>query len=184
MKTKLIFLTLFTIVLSIFWVGCQEQATQPDNSITNNNNRLYALAGAPAEYVLYAGQNIVVGQVEVWNDETNLYVKFVIDPDWCLEETHVAVAASLEGIPQTKKDNPIPGQFAYKHEEPDCETEDLYTIPLSVECGAALVIAAHAVVVKGTAITLVSSTKTQTAGWFERASYDGTVDAKYALDAY
>lgn len=154
MKNKINFLTLFTIMVALFFVGCQEQTTQLDSPITNNNNRLYALADVPDVYDLYAGQDILVGSVEVYNNEDNLYLKFIIDdPDWCLEETHVAVATSIDGLPQTKKDNPIPGQFDYKHEDLGCETEDLYTIILTDidedwECDDELFIATHAVVKK------------------------------------
>jgi hypothetical protein len=71
-----------------------------------------------------------------------LYVKFDSKGD-CLKETHVAVATSLEGIPQTKKGNPIPGQFPYSDPHA-CVQEYTYQIPLTWGIGMDLFIAAHA----------------------------------------
>lgn len=100
---------------------------------------------------LLAGQDIEVGNVTVSNDGDNLYVQYnITEEGWCLTETHVHVATSLEGIPQ-KNGNPIPGQFEYNGEH-DCVTEYTYEIPLTREDGTNwddgtnLVIAAHAVV--------------------------------------
>lgn len=94
---------------------------------------------------LCAGQHDDVGDVLVWDDGSNLYVKYLVtEPDTCLTETHLHVATSLGDIPQTKKNNPIPGQFDY-NEEHDCVTEYTYQIPLDSLCGD-LYIAAHAVV--------------------------------------
>jgi len=96
---------------------------------------------------LLAGQTNLVGEVRVWNDANNLYVKYVItDLDWCLTETHLHVATSLGDIPQTKKFNPIPGQFDYKRDYDPCVQNDTYVIPMSLFPGDSLYIAAHAVV--------------------------------------
>ena len=86
----------------------------------------------------------VVGRVEVWNDSESLYVKYVVDaPYWHLGDTHLAVATSLGGIPQTKKGNPPPGQFPYKEKSPEYKGGGLYEIPLSSFDGTPLYIAAH-----------------------------------------
>jgi hypothetical protein len=100
----------------------------------------------PFEADLLAGQEIDVGDVLVWNDADNLYVKFVIGEgaDWCITETHLHVAMSLDAIPQ-KNGNPIPGQFEYKDEQ-DCVSEFQYVIPLTWDVDTELYIAAHAVV--------------------------------------
>ncbi len=103
--------------------------------------------GDPFSTDLLAGQDKDVGDVLVWNDETNLYVKYAVtESNWCLTETHLGVAGSLEGIPQTKKGNPIPGQFEFSGYHA-CETEVQYTIPLD-GLPDDLYIAAHAVVKK------------------------------------
>jgi len=96
---------------------------------------------------LMAGQHIDVGDVSVWNDGVNLYVKYVINAEgWCLTKTHLHVAESLEEIPQ-KNGNPPPGKFDYQMEH-DCVTEYMYTIPLTWHCYDEPFIVAHAVVMK------------------------------------
>lgn len=108
---------------------------------------------------LLAGQNMDVGDVEVWNDADNLYVKYVVDKEgWCMTETHLHVAESEENIPQTEAKgrgngggNPTPGQFEYTNDTHQCITEYTYEIPLDnfdVDCSEDLTIAAHAAVIK------------------------------------
>lgn len=101
-----------------------------------------------------------VGVVKIWNDASNLVVKFELDPNavvqyhddegnlveelsgWLLGPTHVHVAESMEAVPQ-KNGNPRPGKFEYKG-EPDSDYEKEYTIPNAWEAGTELCIAAHA----------------------------------------
>ena len=79
---------------------------------------------------LLAGQDIIVGEVNVWNDGTNLCVEYNITVEgWVITETHLAVAEVIydkdgeiipppvDVIPQTKKRNPIPGHFLYGDDE-------------------------------------------------------------------
>ena len=87
-----------------------------------------------------------VGNVDVWNDGDYLYVQYVTSGGWCLTETHLHVATSMEAIPQ-RNGNPVPGQFDYKAEH-DCITQYPYTIPLNWDPCTNVYIAAHAVVQK------------------------------------
>jgi hypothetical protein len=88
-----------------------------------------------------------VGNVLVWNDETTLFVQYVIDtanwPLWGITQTHVHVATSMEGIPQ-ENGNPPPGQFEYKFTH-NYEVGPI-TIPIDLEWDPCteLYIAAHA----------------------------------------
>ena len=105
----------------------------------------------PAVITLYAGQDIDVGTVSVWNDDTTLYVKYETTGDWVMTETHLAVAEELDDIPQTRKGNPIPGRFEYKMEHDPAVQAFTYAIPLGTweSCDIHdLVIAAHAKVVR------------------------------------
>ena len=111
-------------------------------------------AGSPFQTDLLAGQTNDVGDVLVWNDGSNLYVKFVVSSG-CLRETHVHVATSLSGIPQTKTGNPIPGKFEYSDPH-GCVTEYTYQIPLTWAAGTPLYIAAHAALGEAEAMTIVS----------------------------
>lgn len=106
---------------------------------------------AHSYYDLCAGQTDDIGEVVVTNDAVNLYVTFnITEPGWYLEETHVAVGNGLADIPQTKKGNPIPGQFPYFCEalEPMQQTCTV-TIPLDGWCeDDEIVVATHAAVVE------------------------------------
>jgi hypothetical protein len=109
-------------------------------------------ADVPFTTDLMAGQNIDAGDVLVWNDADNLYVQFVTSGDWCITETHLATGASVDDIPTTKKDNPIPGQFFYSSQYapyPCVDAPDPYVIPLgSWSAGDDVYVAAHAEVVR------------------------------------
>jgi len=96
-------------------------------------------AGNPYEADLIAGQYINVGNVLVWNDGTNLYVKYVTDY-WKLTETHLYVSTE-------EPEKAAPGKFDYKMEYASPVMEYTYTIPLNGwTAGTQLWIAAHAVV--------------------------------------
>jgi hypothetical protein len=87
---------------------------------------------------------VVVGEVQVWNDVTNLYIKYVMNEEWCLTETHLHVATDPANFPLTKKGSPKIGNFQYEgmHE---CIDNFSYVVPLSEEWDD-LYIAAHALV--------------------------------------
>ncbi len=93
-----------------------------------------------------AGQFIETGTVTVGNDEGSLCVQIVTSDGWVLEQTHVAVALSLEEIPQTGSGNPKIGQFALSAEhDPPLVSFD-HCIDMAVygyEEGDTLYIAVH-----------------------------------------
>ena len=93
------------------------------------------------------GIGVVIGTVEVSNNDVNLTVTFTITADdWYLNETHVAVADALDDIPQTKKGNPRPGRFDHKMEQVPGVKTFQYNISLAdiVTTDGVLCIAAHA----------------------------------------
>ncbi|HRU05170.1 MAG TPA: hypothetical protein P5137_05280 [Candidatus Brocadiia bacterium] len=100
---------------------------------------------SPFTTKLVAGQHYEAGVVKVWNDATTLYVTYDAGDGWFMSETHLHVATSLAEIPQTKKGNPIPGQFAYSRYYWPWVTENTFAIPLKTWTpGTKLYIAAHA----------------------------------------
>ena len=158
---KLSYLIVLTLILGLVLTGCSLLSNISQVPATPQSGISYLVknGGVPPTDAfktdLLAGQTLDVGDVLVWNDGTTLYIKYAItDPDWCLTETHLAVATTLDSIPQNKNDNPIPGHFPYNHEDLGCITSDLYIIPLSevgaggIECEELLYIAAHALVQK------------------------------------
>jgi hypothetical protein len=96
---------------------------------------------------LIAGQHTDVGEVVVTTDATNMYVTYRTTGGWKLCETHLHIAQTLAGIPQSRG-GPVPGKFAYKKTHASA-TEFTYTVPLvrvHQDADGCVVIAAHAVV--------------------------------------
>lgn len=130
-------------------VACFEGEAPLGLSGTTDGSPVSYSAEEPFVTDLIAGRQIDVGDVLVWNDDATLFVKYAIElDDWCLLQTHLHVATSPEGIPQTRKGNPIPGRFLRKmgHE---CDTEFTYEFDLVWEPGTELFLAAHADVSNG-----------------------------------
>jgi len=101
-----------------------------------------ATVGMASAATLYADQDISVGTVTVNADGT--IITYVTTDGWVMNATHLHVdAISEDNIPQTKKNNPIPGQFEYSEVHDPPETTYTYTIPAE-QAGTTLYIAAHA----------------------------------------
>ena len=117
------------------WADCNNSQDFPGNNWAwyftypgNNNNR----------WGLYAGnKGPQMGWVAVEIVGDNFEIQYGAFGNWRITETHVAVAESFEGIPQTKSGNPKVGKFAIldgpksgiKH-DPPVKTYT-YTYPLS-----------------------------------------------------
>jgi hypothetical protein len=148
---KYYFLIIVALILGLVLTGCSLLSNISQVPDTEQSGMINLTKGTPGTITLYAGQDIPVGTVSVSNDGTNLYVTYNTTGGWVMTETHLAVATSLDVIPQTKKGNPIPGQFPYKHEDLGYVTSDPYEIPL-VDLGVGaddnLYIAAHAKVIR------------------------------------
>ncbi len=84
------------------------------------------------------------GQVAVRDDSAYLYIKIII-LDWRITETQLVISTSLEGIPQTKTGNPIPGLFQYRDEHDSVHIFQ-YMIPMTWANGTKLYIALHCIV--------------------------------------
>jgi len=109
------------------------------------------ICGTPQVVTLFAGQTIEAGNLTVSNDATNLYITYTSADPWWLAETHLHVADSLAGIPQTRKGNPVPGNFQYSRTYDPLVREDTHTIPksdLSLDDNNSVIVAGHAVVVQ------------------------------------
>ena len=133
MKNKTI--ALVAIPLMMFSMAAIAKAYTEDNPLVKD---------------LIAGQNIDVGDILIWHDDDNIYVKYVTTGSWELTETHLHVACGpKEDIPHNNKGNPIPGHFQYSTEHDPAVSEYQYTVSRS-GCNLGHVhIAAHAVVTNG-----------------------------------
>jgi len=128
----------------------------------------------PTTVDLLAGRTIDAGNVSVWNDSANLYVKYETQNGWMINQTHLSVGTALIDIPQTtgKKPVAIPGRFAYSSSFDPTVTSYTYTISLN-SLGASyndiLFVAAHAVVVR----QLPDGTYQQETGWGNGNKFGG-----------
>jgi hypothetical protein len=124
---KLMYLIVLSLILGLVLTGCSQ------SGIT------YSMKGGPTEteadeYILYAGQDIPVGTVNVWNDLGILYVRYVVDDPWEMTGSHLYVGKTDPfDFPST------PGQLPYspgmeKSPSPNALYDDTtmtYTIPLA-----------------------------------------------------
>ena len=96
-------------------------------------------------FYLYADQEYRVGELYVSKDSSYLYVEYYLDDGYDMSVSHLHVATSLDGIPQTPSGNPKIGNFEYNGEHDPRVTEYTYTMPWdSAWDGIDLYIAAHA----------------------------------------
>ena len=141
--------TLFVFLLLTVLVFC---------SCGGDSEVLPKVTAAVQTYTLFAGQHTDVGEIQVWDDATNLYVNYHLDTaGGALTETHLHVVpgSTADGVPQ-KKGNPIPGKFDYKTDH-NGESDYTYTIPMAdigASSGENVSIAAHASVAMATEAVL------------------------------
>jgi hypothetical protein len=125
---------------------------------------------------LMAGQTMVAGQVTVELDDNAdyVYVTYQTTSAWTISEIHLALSASLEGVPQTSTGNPKNGKFPYQAKLGNGITSYTVEVPISSLSSSLLVIAAHAVVNPAAG----NSSGTQTA-WGDGLSFSGKNWATY-----
>jgi hypothetical protein len=156
---KISFLIMSVLILSLVFVGCSvlnNSGVVPTSEPDSVPSLIKASEGEPDEYLLYADKDWEVGEVLVWNDGEKLCVKYqlnqdILDEDWLITKTHLAVAISKDGIPHNKKGIVQPGQFPYGDD--DLAGREYYQecIPfteLEVNGEDTIFIAAHAIIEK------------------------------------
>jgi len=105
---------------------------------------VFAGGGNIYESKLVVGRKLTeIGWVTVNYIPDGLVIQYsILGGPWSIVETHLEVAESLDGIPQTKKGNPKVGHFEYSDE---WDMEKMVTYEITIE-GDDFWIAAHAVV--------------------------------------
>ncbi|OFY22178.1 MAG: hypothetical protein A2W98_11900 [Bacteroidetes bacterium GWF2_33_38] len=128
-----------------------------NNKNTNNiNNDVINVKSesTSSSVVLYAGQHIESGSVNVEIIDETLFVTYSTSNGFLLKDVHLFVGQSLDLMPRTQNGNPKVGLFPYKANDLGGRIEYIFEIPLSnigvIEslCGKDLYLAAHAVVYK------------------------------------
>jgi hypothetical protein len=111
---------LLAVLTLAAFVGCEEIGAL----------KTAATESDPHIETIYAGQTTPVGEVQVWDDDNNVYIKYVMnDPDedgnqWYLTEVHANFYLAESELPEP----PIPGKMPYKAEGLHA-TEYTLTIP-------------------------------------------------------
>jgi hypothetical protein len=160
-------LSLIAILAGLLMFGCSKDPMSSGETAQTQSMSSISLSHTAAdpfvvELIADGGDPLTavdVGEILVWNDGSNLFVKYVIDGDLTtdpaddvipslLTETHVHVAASLAEIPQTKKGNPKIGQFDYQSYHDPGVDQYVVVIPLTWNIDDEIYVAAHAVVEK------------------------------------
>jgi hypothetical protein len=156
MKKTLINLSKITLCVALIFgaYSCQTEDIAPESDMTNSlergskvNLRIADCDQVYSSTNLYAGQNILVGEVTVTGSNGNYEVTYNLTNDgYCLVETHLSVVSDPNDFPMTRAGNPIPGQFEYSNTH-DCIPSFSYNVNLEdFKEGEQVYIAAHAVV--------------------------------------
>ncbi|KAB1196495.1 MULTISPECIES: hypothetical protein [Haloferax] len=107
-------------------------------AVANNETSFDLIAGGGD------GVGTNVGSVKLSCDGSNLSFAIETTGWWCLTETHVHVADTVDGVPTTGSGNPIVGHFDH-NEKHDCVTTVGDSLPVPSNDGT-VVVAVHAVV--------------------------------------
>jgi hypothetical protein len=106
---------LILLVGSLFvsFQGCNKDEISSPTS--NNIGTIPKTACPEVTFPIKAGQTIDVGSLIVWNDDVNLYVKFLFNAPYNAEMLHLWVGCDINrnttSLPLNSQGTPIPGQF-------------------------------------------------------------------------
>jgi len=146
-RTRLLALLAIAMVAGLMVTGCKSpmglNLTDDDTRITSH------WVYTPEVYTNWAGSNINVGTVTVWNVPDTLYIQYDMTGDWWLEETQAHVALKLKNIPQ-RNGVPTPDRFEFRNDWRKRVKTCTYAIPVrdGWNVGVNLYKATHSVVVK------------------------------------
>lgn len=147
MKTKVLYPFLGAVAL--LFSACE-------NEINSDENQNKNVTVSPSESTvgltpcttanLMAGQNYDSGDLSVYVDLNNVYVKYSTTGNWFIRKSHLYVG-SFQLIPRNNSGNPIPGQFPINNNHANGTQTITYTFPKASlpECFA---VVAHAEVVR------------------------------------
>ena len=154
MRSKIGLIAAVSLIIVLGLYGCSEVTTPSSEDAPLTVGPVVQWDGVPCgepiSVILYAGQHIDVGSVIVANDDTELCIQIETTGAWVMQETHVAIARTVEEIPQTGSGNPKIGQFALSAEHDPAVTAFDHCISLAdygYLPGETLYLAVHAVVV-------------------------------------
>lgn len=141
--------------IAVIVVTCEREEAITGSDESAPLHSTISLSKVLADYgvILYAGQTINAGMVNVTADGDTIYITYQTTGDWELLQTHLWIGENLAAMPQTRTGNPQVGQFPY-HGGPFPKGTTTYNISIAVAdlggepyiCDRTFYIAAHAVV--------------------------------------
>lgn len=137
--------------LMLLFASCQQESLVEEKVLTTGSLKSTSVSCPADTFKIYAGQTIDVGNLIVYNDSQNLYVKYdITNANYQINQLHLWVGTDPTLVPKNNSGIPIPGQFPYKVENL-AVTSYTFTIPLadvivdmSTYCDKLLYIYAHA----------------------------------------
>jgi hypothetical protein len=141
MKGRIFLLVVLLVAVAAIF-GCS--GTTNPSTPTPDGVRNVEWYPSATVFPILAGKNLNIGTVAVSNNLSFIHVAYQITaPNWFMNESQVAIATTLGGIPQSKG-GPIPGQFPYKTIHNPVVTSFSYDIPLNTwTAGTELYVATH-----------------------------------------
>jgi hypothetical protein len=142
------------ISLPLIFSSCAKEEWSLQKSVSDQKLKNSTLTLIQqTEVDLMAGQHIYSGKLSIQADLSNFYVTFATENGWLLDEVHLYLGTSLQGLPVNKKGNPVIGQFPFKASSLGGVSSYQLVVPknqisASDLCGLPLFYAAHAVVKK------------------------------------
>lgn len=149
-RMKIVSINLLCIISLIGFMACEnspeivDALIESEDALTEKGKPKALVFDGICDYEttnLIAGQNTVVGTVEVTVVADNYNITYSVIEGWCISETHLDVAELPEDFPMTNSGNPKNGHFEYSNSH-DCINTFTYVVPIS----EGTYIAAHAVV--------------------------------------
>lgn len=126
-------------------------------AVLNDETCVELVAGQPVP----AAQSVIVGQVCLEVQGSDLLIRFRAGDGWSIAETQLVVASSMDAIPRAGEAGiPIVGRFPHRTAHTPTVPEFTYSIPLAdleVSSGDEVVVAAHA--------SMVTTTGIEEGGW-------------------
>jgi hypothetical protein len=144
--------------LVLVLAACSKKDESSQQPVNTGNLKFYTeqqTCTPGAVYELWGGQTLDWGTVQVWTDEANLFIQYLVNqdiPNLSISQIHVWIGTIPGGFPKNGQGVPLPGQFPINIAFNPTVTEYLVTTPLEglgLVCEAPFYIMAHAVMSDG-----------------------------------
>ena len=140
-------LLLLSALVTVTGTGCDK----PVYTVTNSG---FVTDDPQVEPLLASKDSILVGHVYVWEDSTNIYIRYSMDAtengQWFLTECHAHMALYYDRFPQAPNGALIPGHFDFNVEGLNDTMEYTFVVPFVAADIGGKAVAAHSIVVSDT----------------------------------